>query len=289
MATTLTPDASWNHICPCAEVLGPESQEGGRWNTPDFLATATALYAEQQQRWLATETRRDLIAILNFKAPPGGFSIRNAVLMAIGEIFHDDPKTFKKLPHQLFQLAVFQDIVAHLQSRLPEGQEIVISVQDPALTEYSKMFLTSLGFLILDAEQFEGESAIQFDTFSFAPFYNWQFTFLGRCRLRQPALHIGAEQSSKIARDAFCFKQQYSGVQWDECSHDARACWTVWAYLKTFWQTHEHVRICDSERKVNEAWGIHDLFLSVERPGASCAKVHAEQVRLSEERKASAL
>ncbi|KJX95843.1 hypothetical protein TI39_contig988g00001 [Zymoseptoria brevis] len=278
MATTLAPDASWNHTCPCAEELG---------NAPDFLATATALYAEQQQRWLATETRGDLIATLDCKAPPGGFSIRNAVLMAIGEIFHDDPRTFKKLSHQLFQLAVFQDIVAHLQSRLPEGQKIDISVQDPALTEYSKTFLTSLGFLILDAEQFEGDSAIQFDTFSFAPFYAWQFTFLGRC-LRQPALHIGAEQTSKIARDAFCFKQQYSDVRWDECSPDARACWTVWAYLKTFWQTHEHVLICDSERKVNEAWGIHDLFLSVERPGASCAKVHAEQVGLSEEWEASA-
>ncbi|SMR48093.1 unnamed protein product [Zymoseptoria tritici ST99CH_1A5] len=283
MDSTLQPDRSWprGQCTSQHPILNEDDGSASRWDRADFLHIATDLYAEQQQRWLNCKARTDLLSTLDAKAPPQGWHIRNAVCLAVGAIFSDNPIDLRNTPRQLFQLACFMDIVDHLQHQLPLRLRIRLYVQDPVLTTRSQTFLESLSIAVLHRPH--AEDLIAVDTFSFAPGYAFDYTYLGRCRIRQPVLAIGISFDTALSRSAWiegvnAYGNEARGpaVELDQVPRRVRRDWKMWAMLRTFKMTHETFRICDTEEKYTQAAGICQLYLSVERHGASCARALLE-------------
>lgn len=139
----------------------------------------------EDDKWRASDTRKEVLSILAANKPSAGWPLDKAVVFALGSF------TTRRLESEreksMGQLAVFLDIAKSL--RTAGGKALELFAQDPKFTATDQAFLRECGVTVLQDP--EGQGLVRPTVFAAAFHWGQEFDMTCQCPSLRPGLLLG--------------------------------------------------------------------------------------------------
>lgn len=171
------------------------------------------LYFEKSRLWKACDDRTEFYLRLAAHTPPDGWHITRAFFIGVGNLNGSDPHGTGPfhLGRSLAQLAVFMDIVEHLQGGIETPITILVAERNFSSVDFE--ILGRLGIpAFTEKNFFDTSREIKSGDFTYCPYAGGDSYIFARQAFCQPTLHLGLMPWHTAYRMAPSFGMQLGGL-----------------------------------------------------------------------------